>query len=109
MLKKVRSRFSVETDLSQSTEIFLREKNFEADSANKDRQISFICFRNFLVPKSLWTRAGTRITAFRRKRFVSLHRKLSYKNPSVFRNFSAYEKFYVYEENVTTFYGEFVI
>ena len=64
LLKNVRSRFFFETDLSQSTEFFLREKNFESQCANKDRQRTFLCFRNFLLPKSLWIRAGTRITVF---------------------------------------------
>ena len=64
LLKKVRSRFSFETDLSPSTEIFIRENNFQSQSANKDRQRTFLCFRNFLLPKSLWIGAGTRITVF---------------------------------------------
>ena len=68
---------------------------------------SFPVSEIFWYLKILWIRAGTRITVFCRKCFVSLHRKLSYKNLSVFRKFSANEKFCACEENITTFYGEF--
>ena len=74
--------------------ITIFRRKFLSLSAENFRRGTLLCFRNFLVSKSVRDKRGGGYQGFRQNCFVSQYRKTSEVNPSVFNKISAIEKFY---------------
>ena len=83
-------------------------ENFLFLRNEKIRRGTVFCFRKFLV----WKKLGDRkvgVTFYRRIFFVSLRRKTSWANPSVFEEVSSMEKIMDNEGGVTSFRRELFV